>query len=34
MEKQDALKTIKGRKWILQKTEGPENVKLISLGHT
>ena len=34
MEKQDALKTVKGRKWVLQKTEGPEDVKLINPGHT
>ena len=34
MERQDTLKTIKERKWILQRTEGPRDVKLINLGHT
>lgn len=34
MENQDALKTIKGRKCMLQRTAGPEDAKLINLGHT
>ena len=34
MEKQHALKNIKGGKCMLQRTAGPEDVKLINLGHT
>lgn len=34
VERQDALKTIEGRKCMLQRTAGPEDVKLINLGHT
>ena len=34
MEKQDTLKNIKGGKCMLQRTAGPEDVKLINLGHT
>lgn len=33
MEKEDTLETNKKRKWTLERTESPENVKLINLGH-